>query len=427
MLTKEQLEASKSLWREDAAPGSASGRSNIVQLVAGAGSGKTTTLIQTVAAGIEAGFDAKKICLITFTRKAAGEMFERMTAKNLNAGYVGTMHALGWRLLRNIPGFNKRILLHKDKIINEILRADFKHYSHIPADVVVRGRVLKEDECNRLLHSYAMYKIKNNFIDLDDLILEATRILKTNPGMFPYSCVLVDEFQDTSPDQMDFIKSMPFTKLFVVGDDWQSIYRFRGADVSIALNFSKTFEGVQRLFLTDNFRSQRHIVTLGNKAIKLSKSYIRKKLKAHKQKSLRPICHIARQTNNADDIASIWKLYLEKYFAKSKYKPLTVLVRTNYIRKIVESSAPENVSVMTIHSSKGMEFDNVLIFGIADNVFPHRWNDYNEEVRLLYVAITRAKNCLEFLSFETDTKYSAFMPFLVKHCKLNYLPSNVRA
>ncbi|MDH4263375.1 MAG: UvrD-helicase domain-containing protein [Spirochaetia bacterium] len=413
MLTIEQSKASESLWVKNS-----NGEATIVQLVAGAGSGKTTTLIQTLETGIHNGYDSSQICLITFTRKAAAEMLERMKARNLQAGYVGTMHALGWQIIKSMHGFNKKILLHKENILYDIIRTDFKQYSHIPVDVVLRGRIFNEDEQNRLHYTYTLYKSNNNLIDLDDLIFEATRILRKNPEKFPYSCVLVDEFQDTSPDQLDFIKSMTFKKLFVVGDDWQSIYKFRGADVGIALNFNKTFSGVQRLFLTDNFRSQRNIVTLGNKAIKLSKNYIRKKLRAHQQKTSRPICHIARQN---EDISLIWRLYLEKYFYKSKYKPLTVLVRTNHIRKIVESIIPENVSVMTIHSSKGMEFENVLIFGIADHVFPHRWNDYNEEVRLLYVAITRAKKNLEFLSWETDTKYSSFMPFLVKHCKLNYL------
>ena len=416
MLTPEQLQASKSLWFNPAGE-----KTSIVQLVAGAGSGKTTTLIQTLASGIESGFDPDKICLITFTRKAAKEMLERMHTKNLRAGYVGTMHALGYRLVKSSPGFDKRILLHREKILNEILRFEFKHYSHIPAEIVLRGSILKEEERRGLLNAYETYKMQRNLIDLDDLILEGTRILKNNPERFPFSCVLVDEFQDTSPDQMDFIRSMPFTRLFVVGDDWQSIYKFRGADVGIALNFNKSFEGVKRLFLTDNFRSQSRIVSLGNKAIKLSKSYIRKKLKAHKSKSARPLCHIARQS---DDISSIWKLYLDKYFIRSKSRPLMVLVRTNYLRKLLEENAPGDISVMTIHSSKGMEFDNVLIFGIADSVFPHRWNDFNEEVRLLYVAITRAKNNLEFLCWETDTKYSAFMPFLAKHCRLNYLTAS---
>jgi len=412
-MTKEQLNASRSLWVEKGP-----GKTNIVQLVAGAGSGKTTTLIQTVAEGIERGFDPEKICLITFTRKAAAEMTERMKGKNLQAGYVGTMHALGYKLIRGVAGFDKRILLHKEKILHDIIRTNFKQYAHIPPRVVERGLILKEEEHGRLWHAYAMYKQNHNMIDLDDLILEATRLLKKNPGLFPYDCVMVDEFQDTSPDQLEFIKSMPFSRLFVVGDDWQSIYRFRGADVGIALNFNKTFEGVTRLFLTDNFRSQKSIVSLGNKAIRLSQTYIRKKLRAFKVKSTRAVCHIAPHN---DDILATWKLYLEKHYHKSKSRPLTVLVRTNFIRKKIEACKPDDITVMTIHSSKGMEFDNVLIFGIAEKVFPHRWNDFNEEVRLLYVAITRAKNNLEFLSWETDTKYSPFMPFLARNCKLNYL------
>ncbi|MDH4201179.1 MAG: UvrD-helicase domain-containing protein [Spirochaetia bacterium] len=415
MMTQEQSRAAQSLWQNNTR--------QIVQLIAGAGSGKTTTLIETVAEGIRSGFPAEKICMITFTRKAAAEMGERLKARGISAGYTGTMHALGYRILRSQANFKKTLILHREKILTEILKREFRHLSHIPPKVILHRDFLKGAEKEKMENLYRHYKRKHCLIDLDDLVLEAAEIIRKFPESFGYTCILVDEFQDTSPDQMHFIKSIQFEKLFVVGDDWQSIYMFRGADVNIAIDFQKHFPEVKRLFLTDNFRSQRHIVKLGNKAIRLSSAYIRKKLRTQKGNSIKPVCHIV---HGIDDIEIIWRLYHKKHYLKENLSGLTILVRTNYLKQKLWACVPPEVHILTIHGAKGLEFDNVLVFGVARHIFPHRWNQFDEEVRLLYVAITRAKKRLEFLSWEDENTFSGFMPFLTKNCRLNYLATSWR-
>lgn len=426
MLTKEQDKAGQILWATPKTTGQTAEKS-VVQLIAGAGSGKTATLIESVCAGLRNNYPAREICLITFTRKAATEMQNRLKIRQLSVGYAGTMHRLGFQLLKSTPGFEKTILAHKETALKTIIQQHFPELSHIPADVVLPVSAGLREKHSQISHLYRLYKEKNHLMDLDDLIRLTSAYIKEDRLHFPYSCIFLDEFQDTSPDQMELIRTIYNTnslkKLFVVGDDWQSIYKFRGADVNIALNFKNYFPNAVRIYLTENFRSQKKIVKMGNSAIQLSRQYIPKKLKAHNKPSFTPTCHIVKQRGNAPlaEMTGIWKDFYHGYLRKKFGKDLTILVRTNHLRRYLQEITGVSLPILTIHSAKGLEFDNVLIFGVAKNIFPHHWNDFNEEVRLLYVAITRAKHNLEFFSWEKTPEFSAFMPFLTRFSKIHYL------
>lgn len=419
-MTPEQNKAAEFLWRQKEA--------RYLQLVAGAGSGKTTTLIETILAAQKFGYDPRKICLITFTKKAAAEMRERIDRAGASVGFAGTMHSLGFRLIRKLSDKEESILLHPEKIKQEIAMRLFPRYSHIPAEFLVRSDVLHPEEEQELTAEYESYKEKNCMIDLDDLISRATVLMQraTQEGKPPFEMpyLMVDEFQDTSPGQIEFIKSLSPEKLFVVGDDWQSIYRFRGADVSISLDFAKHFPGATRLFLTKNFRSQSLVVRFGNRAITLSSKYIKKKLRPFHPRGKTPHCYIAH--TQKPHLLSLWQKGSLTYEKRQK-EPYTVLVRTNHLRRMIEKVLPEHVQVMTIHGSKGLEFDHVVIFGVAQRIFPHRYNDFDEEVRLLYVAATRAKKTLAFIAWGHDESFSEFIDFLADQCKIIYLKENVRA
>ncbi|MES0488393.1 MAG: UvrD-helicase domain-containing protein [Leptospirales bacterium] len=411
-MTTEQENAAHWLWSNN--------EKKYLQLVAGAGSGKTTTMVETLSVAKEAGFNPSSCCLITFTKKSANEMEQRLLKNNIRAGFTGTMHSLGYSILKNKYGGALNILTDSDKVIKDIICTLFPQYRHIPPDVLSKSNLLSHVEKERLQKEYFLYKQKKDLFDLDDLIHRARSVLESSSDLFPYEYVMVDEFQDTSPEQVSFIQSMRPGKLFAVGDDWQSIYGFRGADVSISRNFSQYFPGARRSFLTKNFRSQGRIVQLGNKAIRLSEEYIKKKLRAHHSSTVAPRCFIISKKVSPE---KAWSLYAK---VKNEISNLTVLVRTNYLRTIIEEIAPAGVNVLTIHSSKGLEFENVLIFGVAKNIFPHRFNDPDEEVRLLYVAITRAKQQIDFLCWEDGSDYSSFMPFLASNCKITYLKESGR-
>lgn len=405
MLTKEQELASQLLWRDT--------RYKAVQIVAGAGSGKTTTLIESVLQAQNSGMSPDRLAMITFTRKAAFEMKERLSHRKIRPAFTGTMHSLAWHLLKSAEKLPGKLGVGHEHVRDEIIRELYPQYSHIPIAALLQTSLLDPAEIQKVENLYAEYKKKKNIFDYDDLIWQAS-CLKEYAGFF--QALLVDEFQDTSPDQLAFINTLAPEKILAVGDDWQSIYKFRKSDVRISREFVKNRPDSVRLFLTDNFRSQKKIVSMGNRVIRLSSDYIRKTLRANFKSATSPTLYIGPM---ACSPIELFKRYLQR--VGKKYQNLTILVRTNYLRLQLEKIVQENTQVMTIHSAKGLEFDNVLVFGIAHHIFPHRWGDYDEEVRLLYVAITRAKHCLDFLAWERPNAYSTFLPFLHNECDIRYL------
>jgi superfamily I DNA/RNA helicase len=410
-LNSEQSKAAMRLWDNDI---------NALQIVAGAGSGKTTTLIAAVAAAIEAGRTAEFMAVITFSRRAAHELKERLAAHNIEPGFCGTMHALAWKILR-ADGDRSRLIRDPNKRKAEIMRQMYPDWRDVPDEVVIHRDFLGDEISQNLNELYKAELRKEGLIDFDEMITQATTLGVSGR----YQTLFVDEFQDTSPDQLKFIQALQPEKLLVVGDDWQSIYAFRGADVQLMREFPRTFSDAERSYLLHNYRSQSRIVDLGNRTIKLSQSYVKKRLRSTLPRQAKPVLYF---TTSQRDPAGIWRLFTEKLVAAdgsrqlgiSSGQPLTILVRTNALRLMLEKNLPANAQVMTVHKSKGLEFDQVLIFGVAEGIMPHQDNGFDEEVRLLYVAMTRAKHFLGFVGWEGRHERSDFLPLLMRRCKLAY-------
>lgn len=406
-LSRQQSEAAAKLWSTDL---------KALQVVAGAGSGKTSTLIAAVESAVAHGFSAERIAILTFSRRAAHELKERLEVKSIRVGFCGTIHALAYRQLKS-SGRNFRILKETAKLRADWLRQRHPQFQHLPDRVLARADFLAEGDKADWPEFLCAYQKQNQCLDFDTMITEAA-MLREIAGK--YKAVFVDEFQDTSPDQARFVQALKAEKYFVVGDDWQSIYAFRGADVSLTRNFQSVFADSHRVFLLHNYRSAKDIVTLGNRAIRLSADFVRKKLKATRPRESNPSFFFTA----AGSAAAAWLRFLQQYPTLRKVPELgsvTVLVRTNAQRRLLERNAPQGLQVMTIHKSKGLEFDHVIVFGIAENSMPHRDNVYDEEVRLLYVALTRARKFLGFVGWETGRGRSKFIPFLMRHCHLVYL------
>lgn len=407
-LNKEQRLAATALWQ---------GNENALQVIAGAGSGKTTTLIAAVFAAVDAGYKPERIAVITFSRRAAHELAERFAAKELAPGYCGTMHALAWKLIRaeeNPP----QLLRNAETERGRLARALFPEFAHIPEQILLAGDFLDAEQKTKLAQTYTDFLARENKIDFDGMITGATR---ARLGSGKFDAVLVDEFQDTSPDQVAFIRSLAAQKLFVVGDDWQSIYRFRGADVSITQNFLRHFDNARRVYLVQNYRSGKPIVKLGNRVIRSSAVYVKKQLKATHPTYNKPTLFFAAAAAGPE---SVWSGFLAAWRQKftGPQAKTTVLVRTNAIRLLLEKNRPENFEILTIHKSKGLEFDNAVVFGIAEHLLPHRGNDADEEIRILYVALTRAKRFLGFVGWESNGQgRSPFLPLLMRECRLVYI------
>lgn len=305
-------------------------------------------------------------------------------------------------------------MLNSGRLRRDLSRRVLPHYAHIPDAVLLRRGFLNHTEQSVLEKHYADHLAENNLVDFDAMVPSATAL---GYGTGRFEAVFVDEFQDTSPDQAAFIFSLKPAKLFVVGDDWQSIYGFRGADVTLTRDFRKLHPDAMRLMLRSNYRSQKKIVRLGNRAIRLSQSYVPKKLRSARAAAAKPVCFLTE----AGDIKEAWRRFLALAASKRELpEKVTVLVRTNSQRRLLENSLPAGFEVMTIHKSKGLEFDNVLVFGIAVHSMPHRENDFDEEVRLLYVALTRARSFLGFVAWEKAQERSVFLPFLLRQCRLRY-------
>jgi superfamily I DNA/RNA helicase len=295
-----------------------------------------------------------------------------------------------------------------------VIRKALPGLEHVPDRLLARPGFLPVADSERVASAWREYLNSQHLTDFDAMVSRAAEL----PGIAGiFDAIFIDEFQDTSPDQVEFALALRPKKLFVVGDDWQSIYRFRGADVSVTHDFLRLVPGAERLFLVKNYRSSRQIVALGNRAIRQSSVFVRKRLVATKASYRKAVVYLTE----AKDTAAAWRSF-RNYMEKPGRlpRPLTILVRTNAQRRLLEANLPGECEVMTIHKSKGLEFDNVLVFGIAEHSMPHRENDADEEVRILYVALTRARRFLGFVAWEQNEKRSPFLPFLLKHCKLQY-------
>lgn len=298
-------------------------------VLAGAGSGKTRTLVYRVAYLLEKGVDPNRILLVTFTNKAAKEMTSRieLLLKNKPKGlWGGTFHHIGNRILRIygkeigidsnfnildtedskslIKSCRNNISLPNDKyfpkaeLINKIisLSANLKD----PITDIIRRRFSQIDESyipliERINQLYKEKKKQSNSLDFDDLLYEWNRLLleseKTREKLArQFKYILVDEYQDTNHIQGEVINHLAGEdqNILVVGDDSQSIYSFRGAIVDNILNFPKDFPNVKTFKLETNYRSTPEILELANCSINLNKNKFDKKLHTNKKSADKP-------------------------------------------------------------------------------------------------------------------------------------------
>jgi len=298
-------------------------------VLAGAGSGKTRTLVYRVAYLLENGVTPNRILLVTFTNKAAKEMTSRieLLLKNKPKGlWSGTFHHMGNRLLR-IYGqeigidSNFNILDSEDsKSLVKLCRSnmalpDDKYFPKAdlihkiislsanlkdPITDIIRRRFSQIDEnyipiIERISQLYREKKTQSNSLDFDDLLYQWNRLLLESEKVrtklarqFKY--ILVDEYQDTNHIQGEIINHLAGgdQNVLVVGDDSQSIYSFRGAIVDNILNYPKDFKSVKTFKLETNYRSTPEILKLANTSINCNKNKFEKNLHTNKPSADKP-------------------------------------------------------------------------------------------------------------------------------------------
>lgn len=276
-----------------------------VLVIAGAGSGKTRTIVYRLAHLVQSGVRPDEILLLTFTRKASQEMLERaetILGRSLQGTSGGTFHSFAYKVLRvnaHALGFDSGFTLmdrpDSENVVKEAkdsleLGKGDRSYpkKSTLTDMITKSRnkelsiesVLEQeafhlsaygDDIRAIAREYETFKRSHALMDYDDLLFSLERVLKDNPDILKnlrrrYRYVMVDEYQDTNRVQARLVKLLvgDSGNVMAVGDDAQSIYAFRGANIANILDFPKIFEGTKIVRLERNYRSTQPILDLTN-------------------------------------------------------------------------------------------------------------------------------------------------------------------
>ncbi len=341
-------------------------------ILAGAGSGKTRVLTYKIAYLIENNIVKPwEILAITFTNKAAKEMRERvenLLPDNSTDIWLGTFHSICVRILKReieflgyTRDFNIMDELDKQRVIKDILKRMNIDDKQFPVNSIcyeissAKDKLKKADEYmaevkgdfrkEKIAEIYKEYEReikKNNSVDFDDIIMLTVEIFKNNFDRLSYyqnkfKYILVDEYQDTNKAQFVLISMLAAShgNICVVGDESQSIYGFRGADISNILNFEKQFDYAKVIKLEQNYRSTKTILNAANHVINKNSSKLEKKLWTANDEGERIKYYTAK--NEYDEgqyiVDTIDKMIREN---KLKYSDFAVLFRTNAQARAIE-------------------------------------------------------------------------------------------
>lgn len=275
-----------------------------------------------------------------------------------------------------------------------------------------------------LIDEYKAYCVNKSYLDFNDMISRTISLFRNDHDIAArykskFKYILVDEFQDVNNLQVELIRLMltPHNQLFCVGDDWQSIYGFRGSNVDFIINFKQYFRNAEIIKLNLNYRSTQHIVGASNEVIKFNKFRISKELTSSR-KSNRKI-HIYSGRDEEDNLGFVTE-QVRMLQDQRGYTPEDVLFlyrRSKMYQPYFERFRQEGIFVTgrTIHGAKGLEAKAVFIIGLTEGSggFPDIWMEdriyqvirpskhellLEEERRLFYVALTRARDDLYLIT-----------------------------
>ncbi len=338
-------------------------------LLAGAGSGKTRVLTHRIAYLIENGISPYSILAITFTNKAAREMKER-TASLCEQGesvWISTFHSTCVRILRREIEhlrYDSNFTIYdtddQTKLIKECLKElsiDEKAY---PPKMIIskigeqKDNLITAEAFAKLSHGqyfeetiakvYTLYQNKlynNNALDFDDIIFKTVELFKKHPEVLEkyqdrFLYIMVDEYQDTNSSQYELVRLLAFKNrnLCVVGDDDQSIYGWRGANISNILDFEKHFNGAKVIKLEENYRSTQNILNAANIVVKNNRTRKDKTLFTSNKEGEK-INHFKAGTDFEEGTFIAEKIKEEVVKGK-KYSDFAILYRTNSQSRSIE-------------------------------------------------------------------------------------------
>lgn len=380
-------------------------------ILAGAGSGKTKTMTSRICHMIEDGIHPGHILAITFTNKAAGEMKARL-AKMLNANkndpmpLVSTFHSFGYKMLSKyggVLGYKRNLSICDDKDTEKILKAILEEYYYkeklalaksdaevkaIKTDlnsdadtcasliskckdylitekdetqirnIILRG--VNEKTIEKFITVYTKYEENlkaDNTVDFDDLIEKTVFALK-DPDVkaivnLTYTHINVDEFQDTSHAQLELVRLLAGDQknVCVVGDDYQSIYAFRGAVIDNILTFPDIFDGCKKITLGTNYRSTSHIVDGAAAMIHHNKKQMHKTLSANRGTGEK--VQIIQTTNNWSEADFVVEQILAHKARGINYKDMAVLYKKNAQSRSFEDALSKKKIPFIVHGGVG--------------------------------------------------------------------------
>ena len=459
-------------------------------VVAGAGSGKTLTILGKINHLVNnQKIKENEILCISFT-KAASESLKNKIKKSLNLNIpVYTFHKLALEILKEknyevaieetldliIDEFFKEVMTSKKNIIfkylkvkniSEYLKKDkeikglknlISRFIHLfkANDLKLKDFISFHRQIRRISNiinykkekelliiilnvyiKYQKYLKESNEIDFDDMLTLAKEHIDNHGVINNFKYIIIDEFQDTSPVRFNLIESIldkTDASLLVVGDDFQSIYKFTGCDLNLFINFKNLFNDAKILKIQNTYRNSNELIKVAGSFIMKNKEQITKNLSSskHLDKPIEIIYYKNEET------------VLEQVISKIDSNEIMVLSRNNndikrYLNKNLKLNENKliyknkDITYLTAHKSKGLESENVIVLNMIDNElgFPSKIKDekllrlispiastypYSEERRLFYVALTRTKNKVYLLT--KRGKESIFIKELINNYK----------
>ncbi|MDD2505142.1 MAG: UvrD-helicase domain-containing protein [Bacilli bacterium] len=425
-------------------------------VIAGAGAGKTATIVGKIYYLIKHKIcTEKELLVISFTNEAVNSLKQKI-CYNID---IKTFHKLALDIIQQSNRINLINDNYLDFIINEYLNS---YALYNKKTNVLYKRILKDNtnyklkntikrfitiyKSNFLDITYLFKLYKSSFfinkiyykiildifliyqrelestcsLDLNDLLIKATHLVNNNKNYLQYKFIIIDEFQDTSNIRFNLIKSILNKNkavIFAVGDDYQSIYRFTGCDLSIFLNFKESLNNVKEVHLNYNYRNCQELINVANKFIIKNKKQIPKEI----------ICI----KNIKKPIKIIFYTYKCDVFQKmsDQLSPdCLVLGRNNHDKEEFHIPESNKIKYLTIHKAKGLEADDVVVVNLKNEAtgLPSKISDdkiiskllktehiiHEEERRLFYVALTRAKRFVYLLVPKHN--YSVFVKELIR-------------
>ena len=340
-------------------------------ILAGAGSGKTRVLTCRIAYLIEhCGVRPWNIMAITFTNKAAGEMRERvdgLVGMGSEAIWVSTFHSSCCRILRRYIdriGYDNSFTIYDTDDSRQVMKAVIKELELNPKiykEKALLGKISaaknnlvspdemeadasrwEEKQTARAYRAYQKRLKKNNALDFDDLLVLAVELFEKAPDVLEsyqerFRYILIDEYQDTNTVQFRFVKLLAekYRNICVVGDDDQSIYKFRGANIMNILNFEKSFPGAKVIKLEQNYRSTQSILDAANEVISNNSGRKEKKLWTDNGQGTR-VRFREFQTGYDEAEFVAWEIAKKVREENRSYRDYAVLYRTNAQSRLFE-------------------------------------------------------------------------------------------